>query len=215
MSILELCKVGKKFNKINVLKSVDIVVDRSQIYSFVGASGSGKTTLIEIAGLMSKPDEGKVLFCGDLNFDYDEVRKNNVGFVYQQHHLFSELNVIQNVMLQAKMLYSNKIAYKKSEYSLDLLGISSLKHESISSLSVGQKQKVSISRAIVKKPMLICADEPTGSIDSEGAKNIFALFQGIKEEMGTSVLVVTHDQALAKIYSDKIFLIKDGGCKQI
>ncbi len=212
MKIVELRHIIKTKNSFPILKNISFSIYKNEVLGIVGPSGSGKTTLIQVAGFMSEIDSGDLLFCGDKpNADAVlNIRKDKVGFIYQQDNLIKGLSCIDNVAIQELIRSnSNKMAYKNAEWALDRVGLLSLKDRTVNCLSGGERQKVSIARAIVKSPLLICADEPTGSLDSASAINIFYILNQIADD-GTAVVIVTHDNELSLKYTDRSIRIKDG-----
>lgn len=218
--LLEIKNIKKSFkvkNKSNfILNDLSLSIDRNEIVSIYGASGSGKSTLLNIiSGLMSF-DCGEIIFNSkkmDKSFDYVNFRKNDLGIIFQEDHLLAEFSVIENIMLPSIIAGKTKKVSHKLAYELlkdfDLL---SIKDSYSSTLSGGEKQRVSILRSIINKPKLIIADEPTGSIDEFNKEKIFILFKKIVKKCDSSILIATHDNNVSKI-SNKILNLSKGKIK--
>ena len=215
--LLDVKKINKSFdiNKktIQILDSLSFSVNHNEIISIYGASGSGKSTLLNIiSGLMSY-DSGSILFNGELmnsRFDFIKFRKKDLGIVFQEDHLLMEFTVIENIMLPSIISgKSRNRAYHIAYNLLDRFGLLSIKDSYSNTLSGGEKQRVSILRAVINNPKLILADEPTGSIDESNKEQIFSLFKEIVKEYDTSILIATHDNNVSKI-SNKILNLSKG-----
>ena len=215
--LLDVKKINKSFdiNKktIQILNSLSFSVNHNEIISIYGASGSGKSTLLNIiSGLMSY-DSGSILFNGELmnsRFDFIKFRKKDLGIVFQEDHLLMEFTAIENIMLPSIISgKSRNRAYHIAYNLLDRFGLLSIKDSYSNTLSGGEKQRVSILRAVINNPKLILADEPTGSIDESNKEQIFSLFKEIVKEYDTSILIATHDNNVSKI-SNKILNLSKG-----
>ncbi|MBA93885.1 MAG: lipoprotein-releasing system ATP-binding protein LolD [Candidatus Marinimicrobia bacterium] len=215
--LLDVKKINKSFdiNKktIQILNSLSFSVKHNEIISIYGASGSGKSTLLNIiSGLMSY-DSGSILFNGELmnsRFDFIKFRKKDLGIVFQEDHLLMEFTAIENIMLPSIISgKSRNRAYHIAYNLLDRFGLLSIKDSYSNTLSGGEKQRVSILRAVINNPKLILADEPTGSIDESNKEQIFSLFKEIVKEYDTSILIATHDNNVSKI-SNKILNLSKG-----
>ena len=215
--LLDVKNLNKSFQvndkRIQILNNLSFSIDSNKITSIYGASGSGKSTLLNIiSGLMSA-DSGNISFDGKLmnsSFDFTVFRKQDLGIVFQEDYLLSEFTAIENIMLPYIIAgNSKKDAYDKACYLLEKFNLSSIKGAYNSTLSGGEKQRVSILRAIINNPKLILADEPTGSIDEFNKEKIFLLFQKIIKEYNSSILIVTHDNNVSKI-SNKILNLSKG-----
>ncbi len=215
--LLDVKKINKSFNinkkEIQILNSLSFSINHNEIVSLYGASGSGKSTLLNIiSGLMSY-DSGSILFNGELmdsRFDFIKFRKKDLGIVFQEDHLLTEFTAIENIMLPSIISgKSRKIAYDIACNLLDKFGLLSIKDSYSNTLSGGEKQRISILRAVINKPKLILADEPTGSIDESNKEQIFSLFKEIVKEYNASVLIATHDNNVSKI-SNKILNLSKG-----
>lgn len=223
MTGLVLQDINKSFiqgkQSLQVLKNINLQVNRGQIAALIGPSGSGKTTLLQIAGLLDSPDSGNVnidshhLSVDDLKSNDKErtlVRRNNLGFVYQSHNLLPEFSAIENIAMPLLIKGVSKIeAFQKAELILHDIDLEDRKTHRPSELSGGQQQRVAVGRAIACQPSILLADEPTGNLDSDNAKNIFELLIELTRQYKIATLIVTHNIELAK-KTDKIIKIKDG-----
>lgn len=218
--LLEAKNIYKSFknnsnNILEVLKNVNLSVLENKISIIVGASGSGKSTLLHILSGLDEPDSGEVIFMGNNihKFKGDKLshfRNKNIGFVFQFHHLLAEFTAVENVaipyMVDGKSL---KKALKRSEEVLHLVGLSNRLNHKPAELSGGEQQRVAIARSLVNDPKIIFADEPTGNLDSKNSESIHELFLKLRDELGKTFVIVTHNTQLIKL-ADIIFEIKDG-----
>ena len=218
--LLKVKNLNKSFEidhkKINILNNLSFSLDFNEIASIYGPSGSGKSTLLNIVSGLMFSDTGSILFDGKLmdnNFDLIEFRKQNLGVVFQEDYLLMEFTAIENIMLPHIIAgNSRKKSYKKSLSLLDKFDLLNIKNAYPNTLSGGEKQRISILRAIINNPKLILADEPTGSIDESNKEKIFSLFQSIVKEFHSSILIATHDNNVSKI-SNKILNLSKGKIK--
>ncbi|EWH11410.1 lipoprotein releasing system, ATP-binding protein [Catenovulum agarivorans DS-2] len=201
-------------NQVNVLKGVNLTVNRAEHVAIVGSSGSGKSTLLHIMGVLDQPTSGVVTFeqtnIHQLSADAQaEFRNQSLGFVYQFHHLLAEFNALENVAMPL-LIAGNKraTALKKAQQTLDLVGLSHRTKHFPSALSGGERQRVAIARAIVNQPKIVLADEPTGNLDAENAQSIFKLIDDLKQNLATSFVFVTHDLSLASRMDKQFRLVK-------
>lgn len=215
--LLEVKNLNKSFQinnkKTKILNDISFSVDYNQIISIYGASGSGKSTLLNIlSGLMSF-NSGIIKFnkqLMDVNFDFIKFRKQDLGIVFQEDHLLSEFTVIENIMLPNIISGNSRDKAYNSAYNLlERFSLLSIKDRYSNTLSGGEKQRVSILRAIINNPKLILADEPTGSIDEFNKEKIFSLFEDIIRVYNSSILIATHDNNVSKI-SNKILNLSKG-----
>ena len=215
--LLEVKNLNKSFKindkKTEILNNLSFSIDHNQIISIYGASGSGKSTLLNIlSGLMSS-DSGSVKFnkqLMDANFDFIKFRKQDLGIVFQEDHLLREFTVIENIMLPNIISGNSRHkAYNDAYNLLERFNLLSIKDRYSNTLSGGEKQRISILRAIINNPKLILADEPTGSIDEFNKEKIFSLFEDVIREYNSSILIVTHDNNVSKI-SNKILNLSKG-----
>ncbi len=210
--------IYKTFNGLEVLKGIDININKGEIVTITGPSGAGKTTLLEILGTLSKPDskdKTKIEINGtqlaSLNKNQlAEFRNKNLGFVFQFHELLPEFSALENVCLPAWIGKNNNSSTKKhAKDLLEKFGLSKRLNHSPSSLSGGEQQRVAVARALINNPKIIFADEPSGNLDSKKANELHDLFFKIREENNCTFVIVTHNEALAN-KSDRKILIKDG-----
>tara|TARA_Y100000996_G_C22555961_1_gene655538 strand:- start:1100 stop:1765 length:666 start_codon:yes stop_codon:yes gene_type:complete len=210
--------IYKTFNGLEVLKGIDININKGEIVTITGPSGAGKTTLLEILGTLSKPDskdKTKIEINGiqlaSLNKNQlAEFRNKNLGFVFQFHELLPEFSALENVCLPAWIGKNNNSSTKKhAKDLLEKFGLSKRLNHSPSSLSGGEQQRVAVARALINNPKIIFADEPSGNLDSKKANELHDLFFKIREENDCTFVIVTHNEALAN-KSDRKILIKDG-----
>lgn len=207
--------ITKSFPGLQVLKGVDLQIDKSEIVSIVGASGAGKTTLLNVLGTLLRPDGGTLEIDGVDPFSLSDrklsdFRCTSLGFVFQFHHLLPEFTALENVMLPALIAGSTKA--KARQRALELLsevGLSARIDHSSSELSGGESQRVAIARALVNSPSVLLADEPSGNLDSVTREDIHSLFFRLRERFGQTTVIVTHDSALASM-CDRSLTMKDG-----
>lgn len=218
--IIEARNIHKRFGTLEVLKGIDLEVAKAEVLAVVGASGAGKTTLLQILGTLSTPDEGSLVIDGTTVFDGSSrslkgdalasFRGKKIGFVFQAHHLLPEFNAVENVMIPA--LIAGRPQSEAREDALRLLeltGLSGRLTHKPSELSGGEQQRVAIARALVNSPAVLFADEPTGNLDSATKQEIHRLFFDLREQLGQTVVIVTHDPELAAI-CDRRIEMKDG-----
>jgi len=210
------CKgIVKNFGNLQVLKGINLTVEQGEIVSIVGPSGAGKTTLLQIAGTLDKPDSGSVFYDGiDVNNLSDKeiaaFRNKNIGFVFQFHQLLPEFSAAENVMLPALIAGSKRSeAQKRSAEILDFLGLKDRMDHKPSELSGGEKQRVAVARALVNRPSVIFADEPSGSLDTQNKTELHQLFFDLRNEFKNTFIIVTHDPQLAEI-TDRTIKMRDG-----
>ncbi|WP_080732311.1 ABC transporter ATP-binding protein [Porphyromonas gulae] len=213
--IIEARNIRKSFGSLEVLKGVDIAIDRGEIVSIVGTSGAGKTTLLQILGTLDRADSGELCIDGtDImgmnNRKQAEFRNRRLGFIFQFHRLLPEFTALENVMIPALIAgKSRKEASQEAERLLSELNLSGRASHKPSELSGGEKQRIAVARALVNHPAIILADEPSGSLDSAHKEELHALFFRLCREMGQTFLIVTHDEKLAA-GTDRILHMRDG-----
>lgn len=207
--------ITKSFGTLNVLKGIDLHVAKGEIISIVGASGAGKTTLLQIMGTLDKPDSGTIVI-NDQKLSklsdsrLSDFRNKNIGFVFQFHQLLPEFTALENVMMPAligKMKEAQ--AKKRAKELLDMLGLSDRREHKPNELSGGEKQRVAVARALINDPAIILADEPSGSLDTENKAELHQLFFKLRDTLGQTFVIVTHDEYLASI-TDRTVHMKDG-----
>lgn len=202
-------------SELQVLKGITFNIEQGEAICLLGASGAGKSTLLQIIGTLDRPTEGRVLWRGQNIFTMDDeklagFRNEKMGFVFQFHHLLQELSAIENVMLPALIAGTRS---KECEHEamnwLDFMGLRDRAEHFPSQLSGGELQRVAIARALIKKPEVLFADEPTGNLDSENSQKIQDLFFELRQRLGLTLIVVTHDLAFAGKFA-RVFKVKDG-----
>ncbi len=207
--------IKKKYGELEVLKGVDLRIAPSEIVSIVGSSGAGKTTLLTILGTLDRPSSGDIEFNGINIMSLSEkklaqFRNQHIGFVFQFHHLLPEFTALENICIPA---FINKIQKKEAEQNamelLDLLGLKERANHKPSELSGGEQQRVAVARALINKPKVIFADEPSGNLDSANAQKLHELFFTLRDELKQTIVVVTHNEILANM-ADRKLEMKDG-----
>ena len=207
--------IRKSFGSLEVLKGIDLEIPNGKIYSIVGASGAGKTTLLQILGTLSKPDAGDIWFGEKKVSDMSEkqmaaFRNSEIGFVFQFHHLLPEFTALENVCIPAFIAKTSKAkAEAKAKELLEYLGLNDRMEHKPSELSGGEKQRVAMARALINNPAVVMADEPSGNLDSNNRDELHELLFKLRDEMGQTFVIVTHDDHFAE-RSNKILHIKDG-----
>ncbi len=214
-TIIEARSMVKAYGALKVLKGVDLSVARGEVVSIVGASGAGKTTLLQIIGTLDKPDEGKLIINNNDVFSLGDkklsaFRNKNIGFVFQFHHLLPEFTALENVCIPAYIAKTSKAeAEKKAKELLGFLGLSQRLDHKPAELSGGEQQRVAVARALVNNPAVILADEPSGNLDSNTAKDLHNLFFTLRKEFNQTFVIVTHNEELANM-ADRKLVMRDG-----
>lgn len=198
-----------------VLKGLSFEIKQGEAVCLLGSSGAGKSTLLQILGTLDRPSSGEVLYRGQNLFELDdeslaEFRNQKMGFVFQFHHLIQELTAIENVMLPALIAKEEReSAYQKAMSWLQFMGLSERYDHYPHQLSGGELQRVAIARALIKNPEVLFADEPTGNLDSENSRRVQELFFELKNKLGLTLIIVTHDLQFANLFT-RVFKVKDG-----
>ena len=213
--MITLRNITKSFGTLQVLKGIDLQIEKGEVVSIVGPSGAGKTTLLQIMGTLDTPDTGSVLI-GDTHVtqlsqkEMARFRNQHLGFVFQFHQLLPEFTALENVMIPALIANrSQKETKERAKELLDFLGLSDRAEHKPNELSGGEKQRVAVARALMNKPSVILADEPSGSLDSKNKAELHQLFFDLRDQLGQTFVIVTHDEALA-VLTDRTIHLKDG-----
>ena len=209
--MIKLEGITKSFGSLQLLKGIDLEINKGEIVSIVGPSGAGKTTLLQIMGTLDEPDAGVVQIDGTVvsrmkEKELSAFRNKNIGFVFQFHQLLPEFTALENVMIPALIAgVSSKI--------LDFMGLVDRASHKPNELSGGEKQRVAVARALINDPAVILADEPSGSLDTHNKEDLHQLFFDLRDRLGQTFVIVTHDEGLAKI-TDRTVHIVDGMIKK-
>ena len=215
MAVLEGKSLVKSYGSLQVLKGVDVQVEKGEVVAVVGASGAGKSTLLHVLGTLDRPDAGEVFLGGDPVVGMDArslsaFRNKNIGFVFQFHNLLPEFDALENVMIPGMIAGMPRPALEqRASGLLERLGLSGRIHHKPSELSGGEQQRVAVARALVNQPLIVLADEPSGNLDSANARELHKLFFDLRAEMGQTFVIVTHNAELAAM-SDRIIELRDG-----
>ncbi|WP_307766714.1 ATP-binding cassette domain-containing protein [uncultured Prevotella sp.] len=213
--MIEIKGVTKSFGSLQVLKGIDLRIEKGEIVSIVGPSGAGKTTLLQILGTLDKPDSGSVVVDGTETSTLStnklsEFRNTHLGFVFQFHQLLPEFTAIENIMIPAYIAgMKPKEARSRAEELLAFMGLSDRATHKPNELSGGEKQRVAVARALMNNPAVILADEPSGSLDSKNKEELHKLFFELRDKFGQTFVIVTHDETLATL-TDRTIHLKDG-----
>lgn len=213
--MIEAKGIEKSFGNLKVLKGIDFNAEKSEVVSIMGASGAGKSTLLQILGTLLTPDKGTLLIDGtDVTTlsrkEISTFRNRKIGFVFQFHHLLPEFTSLENVMIPALIKgASESDAKKRAAELLDTLGLAERATHKPSELSGGEQQRVAIARALMNKPAVLFADEPSGNLDSVTKAELHQLFFRLRDELGQTIVIVTHDPDLAKMCDRSLFM-RDG-----
>ena len=213
--MIEIQHINKTYGSLQVLRDINAKIDRSEIVGIVGPSGAGKSTLLQIAGTLDRPDSGTITYDGvDVSTLSERrlaaFRNKNIGFVFQFHQLLPEFTALENVAIPALIKGDNrKDAFARARQLIDFLGLGERTDHKPAELSGGEKQRISVARALMNQPDVIFADEPSGSLDSKNKQDLHQLFFDLREELHQTFVIVTHDETLAA-NCDRILHMRDG-----
>lgn len=213
--MIEIKGITKSFGSLQVLKGIDLHIDKGEIVSIVGPSGAGKTTLLQIIGTLDRPDGGTVSIDGiDITQlsakKLSDFRNQHLGFVFQFHQLLPEFTALENIMIPAFIAgKSRSQAKQRAEELLAFMGLTERANHKPAQLSGGEKQRVAVARALVNNPEVILADEPSGSLDTKNKEELHQLFFDLRDKFGQTFVIVTHDEGLASI-TDRTIHLRDG-----
>jgi lipoprotein-releasing system ATP-binding protein len=216
MNLLQARGIKRTYGALQVLKGIDIEVNSGEVVAIVGASGAGKSTLLHILGTLDRPDEGEV-FIGNTKVsslgdkDLAKFRNEEIGFIFQFHNLLAEFTALENVCMPGYINagLGEKEIKKRGEELLGLLGLSDRMDHLPSQLSGGEQQRVAVARALLNKPAIVLADEPSGNLDSQNALDLHQLFFKLRDELGHTFIIVTHNEDLAEM-ADRRIVMQDG-----
>ena len=216
MNLLQASGIKRTYGALQVLKGIDIEVNSGEVVAIVGASGAGKSTLLHILGTLDRPDEGEV-FIGNTKVsglgdkDLAKFRNEQIGFIFQFHNLLAEFTALENACMPGYINagLSEKEIKRRGEELLNLLGLADRMNHLPSQLSGGEQQRVAVARALLNKPAIVLADEPSGNLDSQNALDLHQLFFRLRNELGHTFIIVTHNEDLATM-ADRRLVTQDG-----
>ena len=213
--MIEIKNLTKRFGNIQVLKGIDLKVNKGEVISIVGPSGAGKTTLLQLIGTLDKPDSGNILFNGEdlckmSSKKLATFRNLHIGFVFQFHQLLPEFTALENVTIPALIAGKNrKEAEQDALELLKIMGLEERVNHKPSELSGGENQRVAVARALINRPDVVLADEPSGSLDSKNKEELHKLFFDLRDKFGQTFIIITHDENLAS-FTDRTIRMVDG-----
>ena len=213
--MIELDNITRSFGSLQVLKGISLNIDRGEVVSITGPSGAGKTTLLQIMGSLDKPDGGKVLYDGQditrmSEKEISAFRNRHIGFVFQFHQLLPEFTALENITIPMLIAGQGmRQANARAKELLQLLGLADRADHKPSELSGGEKQRIAVARALANQPDVILADEPSGSLDTKNKEELHKLFFNLRNQLGQTFVIVTHDESLAAM-TDRTIRLLDG-----
>ncbi|MCI5559843.1 MAG: ABC transporter ATP-binding protein [Phocaeicola sp.] len=213
--MIEVKDITKSFGSLQVLKGINLHIDAGEVVSIVGPSGAGKTTLLQIMGTLDRADSGELIIGGTDVYALKEkelsaFRNKEIGFVFQFHQLLPEFTAIENVMLPSLIHHGDTVnARKKAKELLQWMGLENRMEHKPAELSGGEKQRVAVARALINNPSIVLADEPSGSLDSKNKEELHQLFFDLRNKIGQTFIIVTHDESLAN-RTDRTIHLLDG-----
>ena len=213
--MIKISGIEKSYGALSVLKGIDLEISEGEVVAICGASGAGKSTLLHIIGTLDKPDKGDLLFDNTSVFTLNDqelslFRNKNIGFVFQFHHLLPEFTAVENVALPAMIAgESKKNALKKAQEMLQIMHLYERLLHKPAQLSGGEQQRVAVARALINNPKIVLADEPSGNLDTDNARNLHQLFFELRDKLNKTFVIVTHNEELATL-SDRKIIIRDG-----
>lgn len=217
--MIQLENITKSFGSLQVLRGIDLQIEKGEVVSIVGPSGAGKTTLLQIMGTLDAPDTGMVRIDGTevgrmKEKELSAFRNRRIGFVFQFHQLLPEFTALENVMIPALIAgLGRREAQSSAREMLNLLGLADRASHKPNELSGGEKQRVAVARALINHPAVVLADEPSGSLDTHNKAELHQLFFDLRDRLGQTFVIVTHDESLARI-TDRTIHLKDGAVVQ-
>jgi lipoprotein-releasing system ATP-binding protein len=213
--MIELDNITRSFGSLQVLKGISLNIDRGEVVSITGPSGAGKTTLLQIMGSLDKPDGGKVIYDGQditrmSEKEISAFRNKHIGFVFQFHQLLPEFTALENITIPMLIAGQGmRQANARAKELLDLLGLAERAGHKPAELSGGEKQRIAVARALANQPDVILADEPSGSLDTKNKEELHKLFFNLRDQLGQTFVIVTHDESLAAM-TDRTIRLLDG-----
>lgn len=207
--------IRKSYGELEILKGIDLEISSGEVVSIVGTSGAGKTTLLQILGTLDRPDKGLITLDDVDPFSLSSrklaaFRNQSIGFIFQFHQLLPEFSALENVILPALIKGTSMgDAIKQGEELIELIGLSDRKDHRPSELSGGEQQRIAVCRALINKPKIVFADEPSGNLDSANSEELHKLFFQLREQFGQTFVIVTHNESLANM-ADRKLVMKDG-----
>ena len=213
--MIELDNITRSFGSLQVLKGISLNIDRGEVVSITGPSGAGKTTLLQIMGSLDNPDSGKVIYNGQditkmSEKEISAFRNRHIGFVFQFHQLLPEFTAMENIAIPMLIAGQGmRQANARAKELLELLGLADRADHKPSELSGGEKQRIAVARALANQPDVILADEPSGSLDTKNKEELHKLFFSLRDQLGQTFVIVTHDESLASM-TDRTIRLLDG-----